>query len=102
MSSRATYGDQQGRSADTSARSDEFRLEVREERLYVGPLEDLVAANAALQAWGEEPGVVWATTETGTGTVWASRTETYLTDPSEGPNAGTEIAYLTIPQRLAR
>ena len=63
--------------------------------VHTGALEELVEANAALRAWGDDRGLAWATAESDRGTVWDARTETYLTDPDDGSAVQrVEIAYL--------
>jgi effector-binding domain-containing protein len=62
--------------------------------MHVGPYDGLMAANAALQQWGREQHIVWAMDEDG---CWGGRVESYLTDPSQQPDASkwqTELAYL--------
>jgi effector-binding domain-containing protein len=70
--------------------------------LHVGPYDGLIAANAALQAWGRERGIAW---QMDPGARWSGRVERYLTDPSERPDAWTwqtELAYLIADDRDAR
>jgi effector-binding domain-containing protein len=58
---------------------------------------NLVAANAALQAWAKEKGIGFETSMTPKGSAWKGRVEFYLTDPAREPNRDrwqTEITYL--------
>lgn len=69
--------------------------------LFRGHYDGLVAANAAVQQWGEQHGVRWAMDSP---TVWRARIEQYLTDPREEPDPAqweTEIAYLIEVQQVA-
>ena len=69
--------------------------------LFRGHYDGLVAANAAVQQWGEQHGVRWAMDSP---TVWRARIEQYLTDPREEPDPvqwETEIAYLIEVQQVA-
>ena len=62
--------------------------------LFHGDYDGLVAANAAVQQWGEQHGVRWAMDGP---TAWRARIEQYLTDPRVEPDPArweTEIAYL--------
>jgi effector-binding domain-containing protein len=62
--------------------------------LHRGPYDQLVAANADVQNWGEQHGVQWAMDDP---TAWRARIEQYVTDPREEPDPSqweTEIAYL--------
>jgi effector-binding domain-containing protein len=64
---------------------------------HVGPYDGLIDANAALQRWAEEQGLVWAMSETEEGDRFESRVEVYLTDPGSEPDPEkweTEVAYL--------
>ena len=66
--------------------------------LHVGPYDDLVASNAALQEWAEEQGIVWDSWDTDLGSAWRGRVEHYLTDRSTEPDPSkweVEVAYLT-------
>jgi effector-binding domain-containing protein len=66
--------------------------------IYTGNPAQLVEANAALQKWGGRNGIKWQESKVDRGTAWASRLETYLTDPAIEPDPNTwqtEIAYLT-------
>ncbi len=63
--------------------------------LHVGPYDELVQANAALDKWGRDSSLRWAMDD---GSIWRGRIETHLTDPAEQPDPSrwqTEIAYLT-------
>ncbi len=65
--------------------------------VHNGPVQELVAANALLQAWARQQGIRFDTDETGQASVWRCRTETMLTDPRAEPDPRqhrTEIAYL--------
>jgi len=67
--------------------------------LHVGHYDELVAANATLQAWASEHGVTFAVTRCDDGDHWGARVEHYLTNPAEEPDPSrwqTEIAYLTV------
>lgn len=62
--------------------------------LFRGHYDGLVAANAAVQEWGERQGVRWAMDSP---TAWRARIEQYFTNPREEPDPArweTEIAYL--------
>ena len=62
--------------------------------LFRGHYDGLIAANGAVQQWGEQHGVRWAMDGP---TAWRGRIEQYLTDPSEEPDPArweTEVAYL--------
>jgi effector-binding domain-containing protein len=62
--------------------------------LFRGHYDGLVAANAAVQQWGEQHGVRWAMDSP---IAWHARIEQYLTDPRAEPDPArweTEIAYL--------
>jgi effector-binding domain-containing protein len=62
--------------------------------LFRGHYDGLVAANAAVQQWGEQHGVRWAMDGP---IAWRARIEQYLTDPRAEPDPArweTEIAYL--------
>jgi effector-binding domain-containing protein len=62
--------------------------------LHVGPYDELIDANAALQRWAEERGLRWRKED---GSTWSGRVERYLTDPSAQPDPSaweTELAYL--------
>jgi effector-binding domain-containing protein len=66
--------------------------------LHIGPYDQLIAANAALQKWAEERGVTFDSWDTARGSEWRSRFESYITDPSAEPDPSkweTEVAYLT-------
>lgn len=65
--------------------------------VHTGPVEELVDANAALQAWARRHRVGFAVEETGSTSVWAARIETTLTGPGDDADPQhrkTEIAYL--------
>lgn len=65
---------------------------------HTGPYDGLISANAALQRWAGEHGVEFDTRQTGNGSVWRSRAEHYLTDPSKEPDPAkreVDVAYLT-------
>jgi effector-binding domain-containing protein len=62
--------------------------------VHQGPYDQLVGATAALLAWAEQQGIAWQMD----GDEWASRVESYLTDPMEVPDPAqwrTELAFLT-------
>jgi len=62
--------------------------------VFRGHYDGLVAANAAVQQWGEQHGVRWAMDSP---TAWRGRIEQYLTDPRAEPDPArweSEIAYL--------
>ena|SRR5690348_8625192 len=64
---------------------------------HTGPYDGLVASNAALQRWAQEQGIEFDTWDTARGSAWRSRSEHYLTDPSQEPDPAkleTDIAYL--------
>ena len=66
--------------------------------LHVGPYDDLVASNVALQEWAEEQGIVWDSWDTDLGSAWRGRVERYLSDPSVERDPSkweVEVAYLT-------
>jgi DNA gyrase inhibitor GyrI len=61
--------------------------------VHTGLPEDLAGANAELQRWGAENGVLWEAD----GDTWGGRIEWSLTDPAQEPDRGkwrTEVAYL--------
>jgi len=65
---------------------------------HVGPYDELAASNAALLAWAGTHGVEFDAEETAEGSVWRSRVEHYLTDPSAEPDPAkweVDVAYLT-------
>jgi effector-binding domain-containing protein len=67
--------------------------------LHVGHYDELMAANATLQAWAADHGVAFAVTRGDDGDHWGARVEHYLTNPAEEPDPSrwqTEIAYLTV------
>ncbi|ACQ79383.1 transcriptional activator ligand binding domain protein [Beutenbergia cavernae DSM 12333] len=64
--------------------------------LHRGHPDSLVAATAALLAWGAEQGLRFDHHEEDDGDHWASRIETYLSDPAEVPDMAdweTELAF---------
>jgi effector-binding domain-containing protein len=66
--------------------------------LHVGPYDQLIAANAALQEWAERQGATFDSWNTSRGSEWRSRYESYITDPSAEPDPSkweVEVAYLT-------
>lgn len=65
---------------------------------HTGSYDGLITANAALQQWAADHGIVFDAVETSKGTAWQCRAEHYLTNPAEEPDPGkweTELAYLT-------
>jgi effector-binding domain-containing protein len=67
--------------------------------LHVGHYDELIAANATLQAWASDHGVTFDVTRADDGDHWGARVEHYLTNPAEEPDPSrwqTEIAYLTL------
>lgn len=65
--------------------------------LHTGPYDQLIAANKALQDWAEQQSVSFDSWDTGHGSGWRSRFESYITDPSTEPDPSkwqTEVAYL--------
>ena len=52
-----------------------------------GHVDQLQNANAALMTWAAEQGITWDMTIADDGQHWACRVETYLTNPSEQPDA---------------
>jgi effector-binding domain-containing protein len=63
--------------------------------IHVGPYDQLVAANAALQDWAQREGITLESSPDGRR--WAGRVEHYLTDPAAEPDPAkweTEVAYL--------
>jgi effector-binding domain-containing protein len=65
--------------------------------LHNGPYDQLTAANTTLQNWAGQRGVSFDSWDTGHGSGWRSRFESYITDPSTEPDPSkweTEIAYL--------
>ena len=65
--------------------------------LHTGSYDQLMAANRALQDWAEQQGVSFDSWDTGHGSGWRSRFESYITDPSTEPDPSkweVEIAYL--------
>ena len=64
--------------------------------IHVGPYEELIDANAALQDWALAKGLAFDMAETPDGDRFGSRLELYLTDPVEEPDPAkwrTEVAY---------
>jgi effector-binding domain-containing protein len=62
--------------------------------LHVGHYNGLVEANAELQRWAQERGIVWQFDDASR---WGGRVERYVTDPSKEPDPSawkTELAYL--------
>jgi effector-binding domain-containing protein len=73
--------------------------------LHEGPYDEMVQANADLQAWAEKRGIHWQMRMTKLGTAWAGRVEFYLRDPSNEKDPQkyeTEIAYLTAGGKAER
>jgi effector-binding domain-containing protein len=67
---------------------------------HAGHYDGLIDANAALQDWAREHGIIFDNQETDRGLAWRGRFEHYLTDPSSEPDPAkwvTEVAYLTAP-----
>jgi len=65
--------------------------------LFTGPYDQLVQANADLQAWAKAKHVTLEGRETPKGKAFASRAEFYITDPGNEPDPRkwkTEILYL--------
>jgi len=65
--------------------------------LHVGPYDDLIASNAALQDWAEKQGIVWDSWDTDSGSAWRGRVERDLIEPSVEPDPSkweVEVAYL--------
>lgn len=65
--------------------------------VHTGHPGSRIEANAALQAWAAEKGIVWQSRETEKGTAWAARAEFELTDPDTEPDMEkwqAEIVYL--------
>ena len=65
--------------------------------LHTGPYDQLIAANRTLQDWAEQRGVSFDSWDTGHGSGWRSRFESYITDPSTEPDPSkweVEVAYL--------
>jgi len=64
---------------------------------HTGPYDGLIASNAALLRWAQEHGIELDTWDTAEGSAWRSRTEHYLTDPSQEPDPAkleTDVAIL--------
>jgi effector-binding domain-containing protein len=64
---------------------------------HIGPYDDLIDANEALQQWAREQRLEWAMSETDEGDRFESRFEVYVTDPGDEPNPEkweTEVVYL--------
>jgi effector-binding domain-containing protein len=63
---------------------------------HLGHYEGLYDATARLLQWGDEQGLKWDMTRTGTSERWGARIEFYDTDPNEEPNPDkwlTELAF---------
>jgi effector-binding domain-containing protein len=63
--------------------------------VHTGPYDELIAANAAVQAWAAEQGLTLESDATGQR--FRGRAEHYLTDPSAEPDPSrwqTDVAYL--------
>lgn len=63
--------------------------------VHIGPYDGLYEANRVLVDWAKDNGIEWATYREAGEEVFVSRFETYLTDPSEEPDASkweTEVA----------
>jgi effector-binding domain-containing protein len=87
----------EGVSGDESVRFDVLPSGRYVTLLQVGPYDQLVSANAALQTWSEDQGIVFDSWETEEGSAWRGRVEHYLTGPSDEPDSAkwkTEVAYL--------
>jgi effector-binding domain-containing protein len=64
---------------------------------HIGPYDGLIDANAALQQWAHDNGLEFDMRDTPEGSVWGSRFEEYITDPSAEPDPSkweTDVAYL--------
>jgi effector-binding domain-containing protein len=64
---------------------------------HTGPYDQLIGANAALQAYAKQHGIEFAARDTPEGQAWDGRFEHYLTDPTAEPDAArwqTDVAYL--------
>lgn len=67
--------------------------------LHTGPYDQLIAANDTIQDWAEQQGVSFGSWDTGHGSGWRSRFESYITDPTTEPDSSkweTEISYLIL------
>lgn len=63
--------------------------------VHIGPYDGLYEANRVLVDWAKDNGIEWATYQANGEEVFVSRFETYLTDPSQEPDASkweTEVA----------
>jgi effector-binding domain-containing protein len=63
--------------------------------LYTGPYDGLMDANRILIEWAKEKGIEWDGGTSDKGDTFASRIETYITDPGEEPDPNkwkTEVA----------
>jgi len=64
---------------------------------HTGHYDGLIGANAALQQWAHDHGLEFDVRDTPEGSVWGSRFEEYITDPSGEPDPSkweTDVAYL--------
>jgi effector-binding domain-containing protein len=64
--------------------------------LHVGPYDGLIGAVDTLLQWANAQGLEWDSSTAGDGEHWGCRLETYLTDPSQEPDATkweTELAF---------
>lgn len=63
--------------------------------LYTGPYDGLMNANRILIEWARDNGIKWDNWQDGSGDVFASRYENYITDPGDEPDPTkwqTEVA----------
>lgn len=63
--------------------------------VHIGPYEGLYDANTALIGWAKTQGIQWDSWDTAIGEAFASRYESYWTDPAEEPDPAkweTEVA----------
>jgi effector-binding domain-containing protein len=64
--------------------------------IHTGDYPGLLDATAALLAWAKKKGLVWDTFESDLGDGFASRFESYLTNPEEEPDRAKHETEVTI------
>lgn len=64
--------------------------------------DDHIQANARLQAWAAEHGLVWEMVRTSDGDVWGGRFQFYLEDESSNGNQIFELVYLVTDESAER
>jgi effector-binding domain-containing protein len=61
---------------------------------HTGHPDQLIGVTAELLAWADAQGLAWDMTPTPAGEKWASRLETYFTDPREQPDMSKWVVEL--------